>query len=88
MQIPDHSPLVFGSKPSSSSSFQEIVGYASEQLSTSGHCSNPDDSNSEINNLGSWNLKLMHDSLLPGAVLSICKYLEDSFLASAGNIVR
>ncbi|XP_068642896.1 uncharacterized protein [Aristolochia californica] len=90
MQSSDSSSLVFGSKPSSSQSpFCEIVGYATEQLSSSSLCSSPDDNNSsdgvKLAEIDAWELRLVDELILPGIVLSVAPYLGHYVLASAGN---
>lgn len=89
-QNSDGSSLIFCSKQGSSSPFREIVGYAAEQLSSSSLCSSPDDSSCDgvkLEENGSWHLREIYAGSLPGAVLSICPYLDRFFLASAGNIL-
>ncbi|KAG9450446.1 hypothetical protein H6P81_010411 [Aristolochia fimbriata] len=92
MQSSDSSSLVFGPKPSSCQSpFREIVGYATEQLSSSSLCSSPDDNSSsdgvKLADIDAWELRLLHDIHLPGVVLSVAPYLDHYVLASAGNIL-
>lgn len=91
MQNSDSSSLIYCSKPGLSSPFREIVGYATEQLSSSSLCSSPDDGSCDgvkLEENGTWQLREIFAGSLPGAVLSICPYLDCYFLASAGNIVR
>jgi len=90
----DSSSLMFGSNlnlPSQiSSPFGEIVGYTTEQLSSSSLCSSPDDISNDVVKLEeveARQLRLIFQVQLPGAVLSVCPYLDRYFLASAGNIV-
>lgn len=90
----DSSSLIFSSHlnlPSQiSSPFGEIVGYATEQLSSSSLCSSPDDISSDVVKLEeveARQLQLIFQVQLPGAVLSVCSYLDRYFLASAGNNV-
>lgn len=73
------------------SPFHEIVGYATEQLSSSSLCSSPDDNAScdgiKLEETESWQLRLAYSITWPGMVLAICPYLDRYFLASAGNAV-
>ncbi|XXG56366.1 hypothetical protein AAC387_Pa03g3791 [Persea americana] len=90
MQNSDSSSLIYCSKPGLSSPFHEIVGYATEQLSSSSLCSSPDDGSCDgvkLEENGTWQLREIFAGSLPGAVLSICPYLDRYFLASAGNIL-
>ncbi|KAJ4977737.1 hypothetical protein NE237_008517 [Protea cynaroides] len=87
------SSWIFSSKMSSSSQltspFREIVGYATEQLSSSSLCSSPDDNSCEgvkLEESEAWQLRVAYQTTLPGMVLSVCPYLDRYFLASAGNI--
>ncbi|XP_015898900.3 uncharacterized protein LOC107432303 isoform X1 [Ziziphus jujuba] len=93
MQNSDSGSTTLGSKAGSSSQraspFREIVGYATEQLSSSSLCSSPDDNTScdgiKLEETESWQLRLSCSVLWPGMVLAICPYLDRYFLASAGN---
>lgn len=95
MQNSDSGSTTLGSKAGSSSQraspFREIVGYATEQLSSSSLCSSPDDNTScdgiKLEETESWQLRLSCSVLWPGMVLAICPYLDRYFLASAGNAV-
>ncbi|OVA07289.1 Cleavage/polyadenylation specificity factor [Macleaya cordata] len=92
MQNSDSS-LMLSSKLGSSSSqrsspFREIVGYATEQLSTSSLCSSPDDNSCDgvkLEETEAWQLRLAYQSSLPGVVLAVCPYLDRYVLAAAGN---
>ncbi|XP_010257605.1 PREDICTED: splicing factor 3B subunit 3 [Nelumbo nucifera] len=91
-QNSDSSSLVFCSKPGSSSQltspFREIVGYATEQLSSSSLCSSPDDNSCDgvkLEETEAWQLRLAYQTPLAGMVLAVCPYLERYFLAAAGN---
>lgn len=66
--------------------FGEVVGYATEQLSSSSLCSSPDDV-VKLEEVEAQQLRLICQVQLPGVVLSVCPYLDRYFLASAGNIV-
>ncbi|KAI3967397.1 hypothetical protein MKW92_005185 [Papaver armeniacum] len=70
------------------SSFSEIVGYATEQLSSSSLCSSPEDNGFEgvkLEETEVWQLVLAYQTIIPGVVLAVCPYLDRYFLASAGN---
>lgn len=89
------SSLIYCSTLNSSSRvgspFREIVGYATEQLSSSSLCSSPNDTCCEgiqLEEMGAVQLRLIFQNTLSGAVLSVCPYLDRYFVASAGNIVR
>lgn len=67
-----------------------IGGYAPEQLSSSSLCSSPDDNSSDgvkLEETEAWHLRLVYSTIWPGMVLAVCPYLDDYFLASAGNSV-
>ncbi|KAL5708525.1 hypothetical protein ACHQM5_019314 [Ranunculus cassubicifolius] len=92
MQSSDSNSLAFCSKQGSSSHtspFREIVGYATEQLSSSSLCSSPDDNNScngiKLEETESWVFRLTYQITLHGVVLAVCPFLDRYFLASAGN---
>ncbi|KAK9266588.1 hypothetical protein L1049_021653 [Liquidambar formosana] len=92
MQNSDSGSMTFCSKagPSSqrTSPFREIVGYATEQLSSSSLCSSPDDTSCDgikLEETEAWQLRLAHSVRWPGMVLAVCPYLDRFFLASAGN---
>ncbi|KAL5741948.1 hypothetical protein ACOSP7_028680 [Xanthoceras sorbifolium] len=92
VQNSDSGSMTFSSKPSSSSQrtspFREIVGYATEQLSSSSLCSSPDDASCDgikLEDTEAWQLRLAYSMTWPGMVLAICPYLDRYFLASAGN---
>lgn len=93
-QNSDSGSMTFSSKAGSSSQraspFREIVGYATEQLSSSSLCSSPDDTSCDgikLEETEAWQLRLAYSVTWPGMVLAICPYLERYFLASAGNSV-
>lgn len=72
------------------SPFREIVGYATEQLSSSSLCSSPNDTCCEgiqLEEMGAVQLRLIFQNTLSGAVLSVCPYLDRYVVASAGNIL-
>lgn len=90
----DGGPAAFfrkaGSFSKRSSPFREIVGYATEQLSSSSFCSSEEDTSREgIKHEESevWQLRLAYSTIWPGMVLAVCPYLDHLFLASAGNAV-
>lgn len=92
MQNSDCGSMTFCSKAGSSSQrtspFREIVGYATEQLSSSSLCSSPDDASCDgikLEETETWQLRLAYSTTWPGMVLAICPYLDHYFLASAGN---
>ncbi|PRQ44381.1 putative cleavage/polyadenylation specificity factor, A subunit [Rosa chinensis] len=92
MQNSDSGSMTFGSKAGSSSQraspFHEIVGYATEQLSSSSLCSSPDDTSCDgmkLEETEAWQFRLAFSMPWPGMVLAICPYLDRYFLASAGN---
>ncbi|XP_006481686.1 uncharacterized protein LOC102624787 isoform X2 [Citrus sinensis] len=92
MQNSDCGSMTFCSKAGSSSQrtspFREIVGYATEQLSSSSLCSSPDDASCDgikLEETETWQLRLAYSTTWPGMVLAICPYLDRYFLASAGN---
>ncbi|KAJ0028112.1 hypothetical protein Pint_36331 [Pistacia integerrima] len=70
------------------SPFREIVGYATEQMSSSSLCSSPDDASCDgvkLEESEAWYLRQAYSTAWPGMVLAICPYLGRYFLASAGN---
>ncbi|PIA53914.1 hypothetical protein AQUCO_00900466v1 [Aquilegia coerulea] len=91
MQNTDSNSLTLCSKPGSSSHtspFREIVGYATEQLSSSSLCSSPDDTSCDgvkLEETEAWRFRLAYQAILPGVVLAVCPFLDRYFLASAGN---
>lgn len=92
VQNSDSGSMTFCSKAGSSSQraspFREIVGYATEQLSSSSLCSSPDDTccdGIKLEETEAWQLRLAHSVPWAGMVLAICPYLERYFLASAGS---
>ncbi|GAV86134.1 CPSF_A domain-containing protein/MMS1_N domain-containing protein, partial [Cephalotus follicularis] len=92
MQNSESGSMTFCSKVGSSSQrtspFREIVGYATEQLSSSSLCSSPDDTSCDgvkLEETEAWLLRLAYSTTWPGMILAICPYLERYFLASAGN---
>ncbi|XP_030927735.1 splicing factor 3B subunit 3 isoform X1 [Quercus lobata] len=92
VQNSDSGSITFCSKAGSTSQrtspFREIVGYATEQLSSSSLCSSPDDTSCDgvkLEETESWQLRLAYSTTWPGMVLAICTYLDRYFLASAGN---
>lgn len=94
VQNSDTGSMTFCSKAGISSlqtsPFREIVGYTTEQLSSSSLCSSPDDASSDgikLEETEAWQLRVVYSTTLPGMVLAICPYLDRYFLASAGNAV-
>lgn len=94
MQNSDSGSMTFCSKAGSSSQraspFHEIVGYATEQLSSSSLCSSPDDTSCDgikLEETEAWQFRVAYSSTWSGMVLAICSYLDRYFLASAGNAV-
>lgn len=94
MQNSDSGSMTFCSKAGTSSQrtspFREIVGYATEQLSSSSLCSSPDDASCDgikLEETEAWQLRLAYSTSWPGMALAICPYLDRYFLASAGNAV-
>ncbi|KAG2686848.1 hypothetical protein I3760_09G025800 [Carya illinoinensis] len=92
VQNSDTGSITFCSKAGSASQrtspFREIVGYATEQLSSSSLCSSPDDTSCDgvkLEETEAWQLRLAYSTTWPGMVLAICSYLNRYFLASAGN---
>ncbi|KAF6155219.1 hypothetical protein GIB67_019745 [Kingdonia uniflora] len=91
----ERNSLIYSSKSAGSSSqvtspFREIVGYATEQLSSSSLCSSPDDNNCDgvkLEENEAWQFRLAYQTVLPGVVLAVCSYLDRYFLASASNIL-
>ncbi|XP_044508499.1 splicing factor 3B subunit 3 isoform X3 [Mangifera indica] len=70
------------------SPFREIIGYATEQMSSSSLCSSPDDASCDgvkLEETEAWYLRLVYSMPWPGMALAICPYLGRYFLASAGN---
>lgn len=78
-----------GSSSHRSSPFREIVGYATEQLSSNSLCSSPDDGSCDgfREESEAWQLRLAYSATWRGMVLSICPFLDRYFVASAGNSV-
>ncbi|BFG38353.1 hypothetical protein CerSpe_246270 [Prunus speciosa] len=77
-----------GSSSQRASPFHEIVGYATEQLSSSSLCSSPDDTSCDgikLEETEAWQFRLAYVTKWPGMVLAICPYLDRYFLASSGN---
>ncbi|XVF75997.1 hypothetical protein PTKIN_Ptkin13bG0232200 [Pterospermum kingtungense] len=92
VQNSDSGSMTFSSMAGSSSQrnspFREIVGNATEQLSSSSICSSPDDTSCDgikMEETEAWQLRLAYANTLNGMVLAICPYLDRYFLASAGN---
>lgn len=92
VQNSDSGSITFCSKAGSASQrtspFREIVGYATEQLSSSSLCSSPDDTSCDgvkLEETEAWQLRSAYSITWPGMVLAICPYLDRYFLASAGN---
>ncbi|KAM0978103.1 hypothetical protein ACFX2I_014035 [Malus domestica] len=92
VQNSDSGSMTFCSKAGSSSQraspFHEIVGYATEQLSSSSLCSSPDDTSCDgikLEETEAWQFRFAYSSTWSGMVLAICSYLDRYFLASAGN---
>uniref|UniRef100_A0A1D1Y3V3 Splicing factor 3B subunit 3 n=2 Tax=Anthurium amnicola TaxID=1678845 RepID=A0A1D1Y3V3_9ARAE len=70
--------------------FREIVGYATEQLSSSSLCSSPDDNSYDgvqLDKMESGQLRPIACLSMPGVVLSVCSYLDRYVLASAGSFL-
>ncbi|WOL15227.1 hypothetical protein Cni_G24008 [Canna indica] len=90
----DGSPLIYSNLNLSSHSgspFGEIVGCAAEQLSLGSHSGSQDDSCCDgihLDEVGAGQLRLISQSLASGAVLSVCPYLDQYVLASAGNTLN
>lgn len=79
-----------GSSSQRTSPFRDVVGYTTEQLSSSSLCSSPDDNSydgTKLDEAETWQLRLASATTWPGMVLAICPYLDHYFLASAGNAV-
>ncbi|BBH07510.1 Cleavage and polyadenylation specificity factor A subunit protein [Prunus dulcis] len=77
-----------GSSSQRASPFHEIVGYATEQFSSSSLCSSPDDTSCDgikLEETEAWQFRLAYVTKWPGMVLAICPYLDRYFLASSGN---
>ncbi|KAE8125287.1 hypothetical protein FH972_020114 [Carpinus fangiana] len=92
VQNSDSGSITFCSKAGSASQrtspFCEVVGYATEQLSSSSLCSSPDDTSCDgvkLEETEAWQLRSASSITLQGMVLAICPYLDRYFLASAGN---
>ncbi|XP_062166084.1 uncharacterized protein LOC133872546 [Alnus glutinosa] len=92
VQNSDSGSITFCSKAGSASQrtspFCEVVGYATEQLSSSSLCSSPDDTSCDgvkLEETEAWQLRLAYSTTWQGMVLAICPYLDRYFLASAGN---
>ncbi|XP_039016046.1 splicing factor 3B subunit 3-like isoform X1 [Hibiscus syriacus] len=92
VQHTDSGSMMFSSMAGSSSQrnspFREIVGHATEQLSSSSICSSPDDASCDgvkFEETEAWQLRSAYTTTWPGMVLAICPYLDRYFLASAGN---
>nr|CAD1818479.1 unnamed protein product [Ananas comosus var. bracteatus] len=69
---------------------RENVGYATEQLSSSSLCSSPEDTycdRSQLGEMTAGHWRLVSQSTLSGAVLSVCSYCDRYLLASAGNML-
>ncbi|KAJ0966275.1 hypothetical protein J5N97_027413 [Dioscorea zingiberensis] len=91
----DNSPLSACPNISSSSQvalpLSEIVGHASERLSSNSLCSSPDDPNSDgakLEETEPGQLRMLSQQSLSGAVLHVCPYLGRYVLASAGNTLN
>jgi hypothetical protein len=65
-----------------SSPYQDIGGCVSEEAAAS--CS----SNTQIEEMSIGLLKSVAQINLPGAVLAVCPYLQNYFLAASGCVVR
>lgn len=79
-----------GSSSQRTSPFRDVMGYTTEQLSSSSLCSSPDDNSCDgikLDEAETWQLRLASATSWPGMVLAICPYLDHYFLASAGNAV-
>ncbi|KAG4130165.1 hypothetical protein ERO13_D09G126500v2 [Gossypium hirsutum] len=92
VQHSDSGSMTFSSMAGSSSQrnspFREIVGHATEQLSSSSICSSPDDTSCDgvkLEETEAWQFRPAYTTTWPGMVLAICPYLGRYFLASAGN---
>ncbi|AAF23212.1 hypothetical protein [Arabidopsis thaliana] len=91
-QNSDSGSMTICSKACSSSQrtspFHDVVGYTTENLSSSSLCSSPDDYSYDgikLDEAETWQLRLASSTTWPGMVLAICPYLDHYFLASAGN---
>lgn len=85
---PNYSNLNLSSQ--SGSTFGEIIGHAGEQLSLGSQCSSQGDTCCDgihLDETGAGQLRLVSQALASGAVLSVCSYLDQFILASAGNTV-
>lgn len=94
VQNSDSGSMIYCSKAGSTSQktspFNEIVGYAPEQQSSSSLGSSPDDNSSDgikLDDNEMWQFRLAYATTWPGIVHAICPYLDRYFLASAGNAV-
>ncbi|XP_027188726.1 uncharacterized protein [Cicer arietinum] len=92
VQNSDSGSMIYCSKAGSTSQktspFNEIVGYAPEQQSSSSLGSSPDDNSSDgikLDDNEMWQFRLAYATTWPGIVHAICPYLDRYFLASAGN---
>ncbi|PPD84398.1 hypothetical protein GOBAR_DD18638 [Gossypium barbadense] len=92
VQHSDSGSMTFSSMAGSSSQrnspFREIVGHATEQLSSGSICSSPDDTSCDgvkLEETEAWQFRPAYTTTWPGMVLAICPYLGRYFLASAGN---
>ncbi|ESQ48841.1 hypothetical protein EUTSA_v10019900mg [Eutrema salsugineum] len=77
-----------GSSSQRTSPFRDVAGFTTEQLSSSSLCSSPDDNSYDgikLDEAETWQLRLASATTWPGMVLAICPYLDNYFLASAGN---
>lgn len=70
------------SNDAASSPYQDICSYVSEEVIAS------PSSNTQIEDLSIELLKSVAQINLPGAVLAVCPYLQNTFLAAAGSMVR
>ncbi|XP_042465522.1 splicing factor 3B subunit 3-like isoform X1 [Zingiber officinale] len=75
----------------SGSTFGEIIGHAGEELSLNSQCSSQGDiccDGIHLDETGAGQLRLVSQALASGAVLSVCSYLDQFILASAGNTLN
>lgn len=70
------------SNDAASSPYQDICSYVCEEVIAS------PSSNTQIEDLSIGLLKSVAQINLPGAVLAVCPYLQNQFLAAAGSMVR
>ncbi|KAG6526826.1 hypothetical protein ZIOFF_016827 [Zingiber officinale] len=69
----------------------KIIGHAGEELSLNSQCSSQGDiccDGIHLDETGAGQLRLVSQALASGAVLSVCSYLDQFILASAGNTLN